>query len=682
MDKLFLQILNMSITASYVILFVIVARLFLKKTPKIFSYALWLVVLFRLICPFSFESIFSLIPFNTQTVPQSIMYSQTPQIDSGITIIDQVVNNSLPVPAPIASVNPMQIWITLGGAVWMLGIGVLLAYGIFTTLKLYLKLKSTRLISDNIYETGVIKTPFVFGLIKPKIYLPTSLSENERAYIIKHEQTHIKRLDHIIKPFAFLVLCIHWFNPLVWVAFFLMEEDMELSCDESVIKQMGSNIKKDYSTSLLSLSTGRRIIGACPLAFGESNTKGRIINILNYKKPAFWVMIVAVIAVVAVCVGLMSNPQKEQLTVEDYANQFIKKQIEVYEESEWSDFKIVDNKITKLEKIASFDELYSSPLEIWSLEYRLKPDDISKVVLAGGMNEIDGWLTEDSSMGKPMLAFSYEGSQPKYLGCIWSGEGDLTTIAGQETTVRIFLERLDLLPRETYTGNHIIVKFPLSTGETSQLFLSQPVIQGESGIWCVERWKDTYGNEYHVTPNTDVTATEYYKELQKQSDDGQNLLLLDPLQVAIDYINNELGQNVLPRDLVVEYSATVEDFAKTPESHFMGFILNFNVSSASIHFDVVEFLTYDDAERLKELNIKPHEMPNGYYIHNPDTYPMTYFVNEQTQYNIVDWGVSPIKSVDIEEFSEYVGEYLNSLPPFRIVTKGKYIQSITEEFLN
>ena len=282
MDRLFLQILNMSITASYVILFVIVARLFLKKIPKIFSYTLWLVVLFRLICPFSFESIFSLIPFNTQTVPQNIMYSQTPQIDSGITIIDQVVNNSLPV--PIASVNPMQIWITLGGAVWMLGIGVLLAYGIFTTLKLYLKLKSTRLISDNIYETGVIKTPFVFGLIKPKIYLPTSLSENERAYIIKHEQTHIKRLDHIIKPFAFLILCIHWFNPLVWVAFLLMEEDMELSCDESVIKQMGSNIKKDYSTSLLSLSTGRRVVGGCPLAFGENNTKGRIKNILSYKK--------------------------------------------------------------------------------------------------------------------------------------------------------------------------------------------------------------------------------------------------------------------------------------------------------------------------------------------------------------------------------------------------------------
>lgn len=567
MDKLFLQILNMNITAGYVILFVIAARLLLKKAPKIFSYALWSVVLFRLICPFSFESMFSLMPINTQTVPHNIMYSQAPQIHSGIAAIDQAANNSLPAPAVGVSANPLQVWIALGEAVWLFGIAALLIYSAYTAVRLRNKLKPAKRIYDNIYEMDGIKSPFVFGVLKPKIYLPPILSENDRAYIIKHEQIHIKRLDYIIKPFAFLVLCIHWFNPLVWIAFFLMEEDMELSCDESVIKQMGSEIKKSYSASLLSLSTGRRTARGCPLAFGENNTKGRIKNILNYKKPAFWVIIVAIIAVAAICIGLMTDPQERLLTVEDYAKDFIEQEIEAYESSEWNDVKIIDSKITRLEKIASFDNLISSLVEVWSLEYRLKPDDITKAVLPGGMNEVDGWLTEDSSMGKPMLVFSYEGSKIKYLGCTWSGENDFTTLSGQEAALRIFFEGIGLLPNETYSGNHIVVKFPLSTGEICRLFLSQPVVQGDSGIWCVERWMDGNGTVYHATPKTDALTADYYKDLQKQCDDGHKPWLLDPLQVAIEYINDDLGQHTSLDELVPQYSVKVEDFMKTPESH-------------------------------------------------------------------------------------------------------------------
>ena len=579
MDTFFLQILNMSITASYVIIFVIAARMLLKRVPKVFSYALWSVVLFRLVSPFSFDSIFSLIPVSSQTVPKNIMYSQTPQINSGIPVVDQAVNTSM-MPAPVAgaSVNPMQIWLALGESVWIFGIALLLTYSIITTIRLYLKLKSAKPVFDNVYEMRGIKTPFIFGLLKPKIYLPADLGENEKAYIIKHEQTHIKRLDHIIKPVAFLVLCVHWFNPLAWVAFFLMSEDMEMSCDESVIKQMGSEIKKEYSTSLLSLATGKRIIGGSPLAFGENNTKGRIINILNYKKPGFWVVILAVIAVMAISIGLMSNPLKKQLTVEDYAKQFVDQKIESYS----SAFKIVDTKITKLEKIASFDNFLPAPVEIWSLEYRLKPDDISNVLLAGGMNEIEGWITEDESMGKPMLIFSYEGSRLKYLGYMSSGESDLSSLAGQETALRVFLEGQGLLPNVTHKGNHVVVQFPLSTGETSQLLLSQPVVQGEQGIWCVERWMDGNGTVYFVTPETDVRTAEYFKDLQKQADAGVELWLLDPLQVAIDFINNDLGQRVSINQLVPQFSATAEDFQQTPESHYIGFISNFNREWSSV----------------------------------------------------------------------------------------------------
>lgn len=320
MDKLFLQILNMSITSTYVILFVILIRFLLRKTPKIYSYSLWSVVLLRFIFPFSFESIFSFIRINPKAIPIDIIYTQIPQINSGIGLIDNVVNNTLPAATLYASANSIQIWILIGEIIWLVGMVTLIIYSIITTIKLSKRLKHSINISRNIYKVDYISTPFVFGLIKPKIYLPVGLSENEKSYIIKHEQTHIERYDHIIKFITFVVLSIHWFNPLVWLAFILMSKDMELSCDEKVIRELGNEIKKDYSNSLLSLSLGRKIIGGSPLAFAENNTKGRIKNILNYKKPKFYIIFITFIILIIAFVGLMTNPVKDS---KYYAEQFL-----------------------------------------------------------------------------------------------------------------------------------------------------------------------------------------------------------------------------------------------------------------------------------------------------------------------------------------------------------------------
>ena len=546
METLFLKILNMNITACYVILFVIVVRLLIKRAPGIFSYILWAVVFFRLMFPFSFESIYSLVPVNAQPVPENIIYADNPQIQSGIAVIDQAVNRSLPAPVTLgASMNPIQFWIGLGTAIWLAGMAVLLSYSIFTAVKLHRKLKHTVHLKDNIYEFAGGATPFVFGIFGPKIYMPAGISDPERSYILAHEQTHIKRFDYIIKPLAFLVLCIHWFNPLVWISFFLMGEDMELSCDESVLKQMGGDIKKDYSSSLLSLAAGKRIVGGCPLAFGENNIKRRIKNILNYRKPAFWAVIAAAAVVSAVIIGLMSDPQSKKLTAEDYADQFVRNKIAVYENNGQSGYRIVDSRITRFERLDRYENMLGYPVEIWSIEYRLKPDDISKVMLSGGMNEIDGWITEDSSMGKPLLLFSYQDTTPRYLGCIYTGDGvngSADTVPGRETLVRVFLEGQGSLPHETYGGEHLVVKFPMSTGETCQLLLSQPVKEGDSGIWCVERWMDGNGTVYYDTPETSGLAADYYRELQEQCDNGHKPWLLDPLEVSRDYIANKLGQ--------------------------------------------------------------------------------------------------------------------------------------------
>ena len=316
MGELFLTVLNMSLTASYVILFVIIIRLLIKKAPKFISYALWGVVAFRLIFPFSFESIFSLLPHNTNVVPitHDIIYQQSPRINSGIEVIDSIVSESLPPSTIGASVNPIQIYMEIGGYIWVFGIVALLIYSVVSVLKLERQLKSAQLIEKNIYEAENLKTPFVLGLARPKIYLPVGLNDEERSYILLHEQTHIHRKDHIIKILAFLVLSIHWFNPLVWISFMLMSTDMELSCDERVLKEINKDIKKPYANSLLSLATGKLFLNGSPLAFGEGNVKGRIKNVLNYKRPRFWVIALSVIIVTAVGIGLMANPEDKNST--------------------------------------------------------------------------------------------------------------------------------------------------------------------------------------------------------------------------------------------------------------------------------------------------------------------------------------------------------------------------------
>lgn len=310
MSKLFLSVLNMSLTASYVIIFVIFIRLLLKKAPKVISYAMWEVVAFRLIIPFSFESIFSLMPRNTNTalISQNIIYQQNPQINSGIKVVDSFFSQSLPEATANASINPIQIYITIGSYIWMVGIIALIFYSIISILILKRNLKSAELVEKNIFEVKNLKTPFVLGLISPKIYLPDGLNIEERRYILLHEQTHINRKDNIIKVVAFLILSIHWFNPLVWIAFMLMSEDMELSCDEKVLKEINEDIKKPYANSLLSLATGKHILNGSPLAFGEGNVKSRIKNVLNYKKSKLYIIIITVVLALAVGIGLLANP--------------------------------------------------------------------------------------------------------------------------------------------------------------------------------------------------------------------------------------------------------------------------------------------------------------------------------------------------------------------------------------
>ena len=307
MDKLFLTVLNMSLTGAFVIAVICIARLPLKKAPKIISYCLWAVAGFRLVFPYSIESVFSLIPFKTQTIPQDIAIQSVPHIDSGIPFVNNAISNVLPAAVPTDSVNPLQIWITIGAFVWLVGAAVMLIYGVVSFAVLKQKMKEASYIEANIYEAENIKSPFVLGIFKPKIYLPIGLSRQEKCYIFLHEQTHIRRHDHIVKFAAYFILCLHWFNPMVWVAFLLMGVDMEMSCDECVLKELGGETKKDYSLLLLSLAMERRIIGGSPLAFGEGGVKGRIKNVLSFKKPSRVLVVTSVALATALSIGVAVN---------------------------------------------------------------------------------------------------------------------------------------------------------------------------------------------------------------------------------------------------------------------------------------------------------------------------------------------------------------------------------------
>ena len=315
------KLFNMSLTASVVICIVLVLRLILKKVPKVVSYALWSVVLFRLLCPISIESDFSFFNLlDTPTkdsgtvssvieyIPENIVHTEYPSVTMPIPGISNVINEALPQGQEQLVADPLEAPTSFATYIWMIGILVMVIYSIVSYIRLHQTLLSSVKLHDNIFLADSISSPFVMGLIRPKIYLPSSLSEKERDYIILHEQHHIRRGDHVVKLLSFIALCLHWFNPLVWVAFIQSGKDMEMSCDEAVLRKLGEEIRVDYSASLISLATGRRIIAGAPLAFGEGNTEGRIKNIAKWKKPAVWVIVVAVIVCVVLTVCLITNP--------------------------------------------------------------------------------------------------------------------------------------------------------------------------------------------------------------------------------------------------------------------------------------------------------------------------------------------------------------------------------------
>jgi len=306
MTELFLLLLNMSFSASWIVLAVLLLRVLLKRMPRWVNCLLWGIVALRLVIPCTMESVFSLVP-SPEVIPQDIAVSQTPAIHSGIPAINKAVNPFMALHFTEDGPALGQI-LTIAAAVWAAGAAAMLIYSVVSYGRLRRQVGASLLIGENIYLCDDVDSPFILGVIRPRIYIPSGISEAQLRHVLDHENAHLKRWDHLWKPFGFSLLAIYWFNPLLWLAYVLLCRDIEQACDEKVIARMDDAGKKAYSSALLACSAHRRMIMACPVAFGEVGVKGRILSVLNYKKPSFWIVTVSLVACGLVAVCFLTNP--------------------------------------------------------------------------------------------------------------------------------------------------------------------------------------------------------------------------------------------------------------------------------------------------------------------------------------------------------------------------------------
>lgn len=442
--EIFLKVLNMSLTASAVIFFVLLARLALRKAPKVFSYVLWLAVLFRLLCPVSVTSAFSLLrlfdpPVRKMTpvtsaveyIPSAAAPADPAQMIPPAPGVEEPVSPAAfqgEAPAIAGPAPSVEVPAAILTGIWAAGILVMLLYSALSLVRLRGRLIGAAPLKGNIYLADHISTPFVMGLLQPKIYLPSALPKAEYPYIILHERYHIRRLDHLARVLAYAALCIHWFNPSVWLAFILSGKDMEMSCDEAVLKRLGADIRADYSASLLRLAAGRRVIAGMPLAFGESDTKSRVKNLLRWKRPKLWITLavgIVCLTVIAVCAA---NPQAGSVqpedaghsnltgryaSMEDFAAQLLEsvKSVSYYNSSgEEATADVTGARLAWLDRTGMLEGLApNGTLESWIYNYEVRVGvDPADIMLAGGMHEQNGWYDMEGQGGHNVVALRYE----------------------------------------------------------------------------------------------------------------------------------------------------------------------------------------------------------------------------------------------------------------------------------
>lgn len=696
MDGLFLGILNLSLYGSFAIAAVLILRFLLKKSPKSISYGLWLVVFLALILPVRIKTSYSPMPVGVESFQQEKLYQAVPQAESGISVVDDLIAERTPIRKLGEEVFPMERMVEGASVVWFAGTMILLGYGMISSWKLRKKLKNGEKLEPNVYQVEGLPTAFVMGM-PPCIYVPADLTEEEREYVLCHERIHIKRHDMRIKQGAFIILCLHWFNPLVWLAFRCMEADMESSCDEKVLEKMGTDIKKGYSLSLVRLSAEERWFGT-PLAFGEKPIKTRVKHILQYKKPVSVVAGLAVVAAVAVGCAIWSAPEK----VNDSNDIARMEEEKIASAVESQGSHIIDREVLSSEGHYRVEGLLGEGIavEVWSGECQFQLDSDKPLQLPEGVTQEGDYLYLESekyafgamSLPEPdesgVAEFSYTEEQAALFGVCFGSIYPYELIMPQEemgTMVRALLEEKGYLTPETYPGNHIIVDVSLhqQKGYSDQrLLLSQPVKQGDGGIWCVERWSDEMGNLYYnYVSGAEEDA--YYAEQQAQCDEGHKVGLLNPEDVAMTFLRDEMGLWSVTTDDIVVREGTLEDFYGDMSSKRFGYITKLDEKEGILHLNEAQWYTEENRERLAQVHLDPDmEMPNGYYIRTwenntamdlgkrPEILVVEITENGVEQKELKSWK-------ELQKHLEEEGGYL----PFWITSENGVVTKVEEQYV-
>lgn len=448
MADVFIKTLNMGIAASWLILAVVVLRILLKRAPKRFRLLLWAVVGLRLVLPVSIESALSLVP-SAQTLPEGVMYAAAPELNTGIAALNDAINPAFTAafaPEPAASANPLQVLLPAASVIWLAGAAAMLLWALVSWLRLRRRVAEAVRLEGNVFESERVASPFVLGLIRPRIYLPFGLDEGAREQVLTHERAHIARGDHVIKLIGWLILAVYWYNPLVWLAYALFCRDIELACDERVIRRLPVSGRADYSQALLDLSRPHHGVGACPLAFGESAVKCRVKSVLTYKRPAFWLIMLAALLCIGAAVCFLTDPKAEAddsvpsdapdygipITVtavlpENFPEQVLEfaKGCAAQQAANMDYLNISAAEITELASYSEAELTDGGVACLFKLGAHYELADPENVMPAGGMLIEGGWLTRADSGGDRFMLLRRDGDN-------WSYDGITTALMIQE----------------------------------------------------------------------------------------------------------------------------------------------------------------------------------------------------------------------------------------------------------
>lgn len=439
MADVFIKTLNMGIAAGWLIVAVVVLRVLVKRAPKRFRLLLWAVVGLRLVLPVSIESALSLVP-SAQTLPEGVMYAAAPELNTGIAALNDAINPAFTAafaPEPAASANPLQVLLPIASVIWLAGAAVMLLWALVSWLRLRRRVAEAVRLEGNMFESERVASPFVLGLIRPRIYLPFGLDEGAREQVLTHERAHIARGDHVIKLIGWLILAVYWYNPLVWLAYALFCRDIELACDERVIRRLPVSGRADYSQALLDLSRPHHGVGACPLAFGESAVKGRVKSVLTYKRPAFWIIMLAALLCIGAAVCFLTDPKAEAddsvpsdapdygipITVtavlpENFPEQVLEfaKGCAAQQAANMDYLNISAAEITELASYSEAELTDGGVACLFKLGARYELAEPENVMPAGGMLIEGGWLTRADSGGDRFMLLRRDGENWSYVG--------------------------------------------------------------------------------------------------------------------------------------------------------------------------------------------------------------------------------------------------------------------------